>query len=268
MSKKHIKGQPKSFISNKDKVSIKTVPLFFSSAGDENDTINLGESVYTQISKEMLIQDKNFKVNYIYDRLTNDSVIKKATEKRSTSIKSKKVVERLYSPTQSIVADEIINTNLTSFKNQSFTSNPNKSALIKNKFTNDRLMTGSMNDKMYIDHVNILKNIWNSAGQNKGKAGLKKLNDSNVTTVKSKYSKLNDTRILKNPSIFTENNITNSNFTQKPLNKVKERCHSSKNRFEQFYQAQIKFVGDKQLNIKREIDKRDRLINDLRKQKN
>jgi hypothetical protein len=50
-----------------------------------------------------------------------------------------------------------------------------------------------------------------------------------------------------------------------PLKKVQERNHNDSNRFDQFYEAQIKFAGNKQQNIKKELDNRDRAINDLMK---
>lgn len=53
---------PRSFIS-KDKMLIKTVPLFFTGNTEETETINAGESVYTQLSREML-NDKN-KIKYV-----------------------------------------------------------------------------------------------------------------------------------------------------------------------------------------------------------
>ena len=58
LKKKAGKGQPKSFVSSKETVMIKTVPLFFYSSKEEKeDEINLGESVYTQISKKLLFNN-------------------------------------------------------------------------------------------------------------------------------------------------------------------------------------------------------------------
>jgi len=101
-SRKKSKGSkhPKSFLSAKEKIMIKTIPLFFSSNNEDNeeDDINLGESVYTQISKEMLSKDKNIKASRIYEELTNESAIKTAVERRSGKKKNNKVLQRLYSP--------------------------------------------------------------------------------------------------------------------------------------------------------------------------
>lgn len=65
------KSQPKSFVTQKDRLMIKTIPLFFENQGENEDEINLGESIYTQISKEMLTKE-NAKVNNIYEQLTSD----------------------------------------------------------------------------------------------------------------------------------------------------------------------------------------------------
>jgi len=85
-----------------------------------------------------------------------------------------------------------------------------------------------------------------------------------MATIKSK---LGDSRYLKYPSLFSENKPTSSNFSQKPLKKVDERCKSNKNRFEEFYQGQIKFNDHKNQYIKGELDKKEKFIEDLRKQR-
>lgn len=81
--KQQIKGQPKSFVSPKNTIMVKTIPLFFSTHTDEeedndNDSlVNTGESVYTQISKEIFLnQTKGDGPVRVYDQLTNDVKIK------------------------------------------------------------------------------------------------------------------------------------------------------------------------------------------------
>jgi hypothetical protein len=146
--------------------------------GDENDNVHFGESVYTQISKEMLVKDRNIKANKIYDRLTNESIFKAVVERRSASVKAKKVVQRLYSPVHKIGIDEITYFNPNSFKNQSFSSNPNKSVLIKNKFLNDKTMINSViNENNYKTQNTILQYNWNSADQLKNKVQYASMSD-------------------------------------------------------------------------------------------
>ena len=101
--------------------------------------------------------------------------------------------------------------------------------------------------RKYSQGRNILANFLSSDGESKGKAKMRKEFSGSMATLKSK---LGESKFLNNPSIFTENHLTSSNLSQKPLKKVKERSCSNKNRHDEFYQSQIKFIDEKQIKIK------------------
>lgn len=94
--------------------------------------------------------------------------------------------------------------------------------------------------------------------------GSKKFNES-MATVKSK---LGGSRLIENPSLISEKYPTSSNFSQKPLNRVAERSRSSKKRFDEFYQQQLQYQDHKNSKIRLQLERREKLVEDLRNQKN
>lgn len=88
---------------------------------------------------------------------------------------------------------------------------------------------------------------------------IKDQNESNVT------SKATESRFLKNPSLFTDAK-SSGNFNHKMRNKSKERARSAKDRFSDFYNTQLKHFNNKQMFIQQEIGKKEKYIEDLRKQ--
>ena len=255
-----IKGGPKSFISPQSKIMVKTVPLFFSSATEADDSVNMGESVYTQISKEMFKKNIDNKSTEVYNSLTNDNVLKNAVEKRMPRKRSPNVVQRLYSPAMGEVAEKDMSFRQLQASQQlnkaeSFHTCGNKSYLSHGK-------TSSEKDKMqdYRSNANhgLQYNSFTTFQRDLGKQrkpdykkNAKKVHDLSIT--KSFFA---DSQFLKNP-----------NFSQKSLKKVKERTSSSQSRFTNFYNRQMVHYDSRQSSIKRAIDKKDKYIEDLRRQR-
>jgi hypothetical protein len=114
---------------------------------------------------------------------------------------------------------------------------------------------------VYHQKQKVVENIWNSAGWDKhdSMGAIKDQNESNIT------SKATENRFLKNPSLFTDAKST-ANFSRKMGSRSKARARSAKDRFSDFYTTQLKHFNNKQMFIQQEIGKKEKYIEDLRKQ--
>ncbi|CAI2375618.1 unnamed protein product [Moneuplotes crassus] len=260
--KSRTRKPPKSFLSPKEAVMIKTIPLFFSEEKEEE--INLGESVYTQISKDILIKD-NLQVSKIYEEMTNRTNIKKAAERRSGRKKNPEVIKRLLSPPKKdiIIADDIFNATKAKAKNDSFMTYQEKTCRLKIQYSSSQLDSTDHDRKCSQERLRNCKIIATDSDQKGNYTDKFHFNES-VETVKSKRG---DNYLLNNPSIFTEHPPTSSNFSQRASKKTKERSKSTKKRFNGFYEQQMKYVDIKNTKIQKKIHKRERLVEDLRRQK-
>lgn len=214
-----MKGQPKSFISSKKKILIKTVPLFFSTANNEKEesTINTGESVYTQISKELFLLQRNYSPKDVYDQFTNDAIYKKIAEKKSGRKQNPETTKRLYSPINKEVATEEVNIKTIQRsleKSEWFTAKNDKSKSNSQFSSEKKKDSRTENDKL-LKRKLMIENIWNSAGLSNMNVSTNAKEKNESRAALSNGSSTNS-KNLKSPSIFTENKITENNFSQKP----------------------------------------------------